>query len=867
MTIQDNIDKPTKDIVAQALQDLCKSEPVNMAINSYRKAQKEMAQSEASNLLDEFITEFAKQPEYQKWLAAELKRDERRRKKKIPTGDLERVKLYITLMKSNLPAAIPTTWFTESTDRWGRKGLWRLQANGYLTGLAVLDADHVPDPETLVKGWLGREDFGQLGILWIFITPSGQGVKVVFKARQEWGNLIDNAYAMAELLGVLDYADSQCKNSDHAHFIPRFDDIKFVDWEELFSYRCPDYEAVYGEAYRRGESGPTQPRWQELELQRKKTRASKATKTSVAPAKTPVTQATASGNIQAENLTEREKAIIAALNEYYGETVAEGRRHETWLSETAQWLLLLLDNSAEKALRTGRELNWVKNWTDMTVNELENCIATVQSKPKLTRRPKKLTELLSKAGIDTDSDSDKKAGTGEYDDLPFEEWIERIRALFDVFPCIREICEPHPERLWPFLLFASAALLGTEMTLTWYYFYDQPELKRRLNYNVLGIGHPASGKGALVRISDLLTEPMGQADQLANDAINNWKENQMSKGANKDKTVKPKNIVRLHGARTSNNVFINDMVNAWTEVDGERVQMHMLTVDTEALNSIKMQKGGGWIDKQIMEIKAFSNEKDSQQYANLDSVTGFFDVMWNLVRTCTPPALHMLVNEQNFGSGYPLRVAAIPVPGTSFKMIPLLKKSRKAEEADETLRMWAYRLDKRQGELPLWPLVEHCWQWTSDRMEIAAFNNDQADEMLLKRCAYYGITISTPFIDMRHWDEREKTGTYEIDDTDKELCDLALDIQYRTQHYYFGELARNYFDEQMKDATRFRRRTTRYGQCFMQLQNEFTTEQFSKVFGFANNRSANKALNRLLADKSIERTKRGEYRKRVQNIL
>ena len=138
--------------------------------------------------------------------------------------------------------------------------------------------------------------------------------------------------------------------------------------------------------------------------------------------------------------------------------------------------------------------------------------------------------------------------------------------------------------------------------------------------------------------------------------------------------------------------------------------------------------------------------------------------------------------------------------------------------------------------------------------------------MLLKRCSVNGLCIAAPWVDMRHWEEREKTGTYEVDDQDKALLDLVLDIQYRTQKHYFYELARNYYDEQTKDSTTFRRRTTRFEKCFLQLPEEFTTEQFAKVFGYANNRSASKTIDRLLKDKAIERTKRGEYRKRVQSI-
>lgn len=856
---QENINKPTQELTEQILQGITSNPENILAIDGYRKLKQQLAVAQACQTVDEFLETVKVQQAYQDWLSQNLKKDEKRRKKKVPEDDLKRVVLYINQMKSTLPAVIPTATFTESSDQWKRRGLWRVQSNGYLTGLAVLDADHVADADALVCQWLARDDFKDLGIVWIFITPSGEGVKVVFKARLEWGNLADNYYTLAEKLGVLEYADPSCKNSDHAHFIPKYEDIKYIDWKELFGYENPAFEEKYGEAYRRGESDPTQQRWIDFERQRKASRkgVTAAKKPSVAPSTDPTPSATV-------ELTERDMAVVKALNGYYPDSLPEGQKHPTFTEETSHWLCWVTDNDPDKAIAMALQLNWVKNWTNRQPYEVEDLIRSASKKKILTRCPKVLKELFEKAGID--NGTPKTASADSDDDLPFAEWIERIRGLFDVYPCVREICEPHQEKLWPFLLFSAAAFIGTDMTLCYWYFYDEPEKKRRLNYNVLGVGDPAVGKSPLERIEALLTEPMEQSDRLANDAINNYKENSMAKGANKDKEGKPKVIVRKHGARTSNNVFITDMVNAWTEVDGERVQMHMLTTDTEALNSIKLQKGGSWIDKQVMEIKAWSNERDSQQYANLDSVTGPFHVYWNLVRTCTPPALKVLVNERNFGSGYPLRLYVLPVPDKGFDMIPLRRKSQKALDANDVIRQWGYRMDKRHGELPIWPLVEHAWHWTNDHMEIAAFNDDKADRMLLKRMSVNSLCIAAPWVDMRHWDEREKTGTYEPDETDMALLDLIMDIQYRTQRHYFYELARNYFDEQTKDATTFRRRTTRFEQCFERLPDEFTTEQFTKVFGYANNRSASKTIDRLLNDKAIERTKRGEYRKRVQSI-
>ena len=760
----------------------------------------------------------------------------------------------------------------------GKRGRWREQCHAYLSGLVVIDVDHVENPRELFEQIKAKFDLNSLGILLVYISASGEGMKIVFTARPEWGNLICNQYEMANLLGVLDYVDDACKDSSRLSFLTGPDDVLYIDKASLFKEEATlfdeteevnrtDYDLQYGDSYRKapkGDSSPTVQRWIDFEAERSENKRKKSGKKTSAEAdkQSETTSQVTSESAQSPMFTERQQAIIKALNDYYGKSLGEGQKHPTFCQQTSHWLCWLTDNDPQKAIAMAKELDYVKVWQPQP-GEVEDLINSAASKKLLKRTPKELQELLSKAGIDTDV---KPEATSPEEDLPFDEWIEKIRALFDTYPCVREICEPHPERLWPFLLFASAGLMGTLMTLCWYGFYDQPELRRRLNYNILGVGDPASGKGALVRIASLLTEPIELSDQLANDALNAWKEEARSKGSNKDKAAKPKGIVRLHGARTSNNVFINDMCNAWTEIGGERMQMHMLTVDTEALNSIKMQKGGSWIDKQVMEIKAFTNEKDSQQYANLDSVTGFFHVYWNLVRTCTPPALKMLVNDRNFGSGYPTRLAVLPVLGTGFKMMELRQQSQKALEADDTLRQWAYRLDKRHGELPLWPLVEHCWNWTDAHMDRARFNDDKADEMLMKRCAYYGICISAPYIDMRHWDEREQTGTYEIDDTDKALCSLVLDIQYKTQHHYFGELARLYFEEQQKDATMFRRRTSRYELCFQNLPSEFTTEQFATTFNFANNRSANKALNRLLVDKSIERTKRGQYRKRVQSI-
>ena len=629
-----------------------------------------------------------------------------------------------------------------------------------------------------------------------------------------------------------------------------------------------DYDLQQGERYRQGDSKPTDPKWDAYDEQlkaKKREEKAKAKTTTYGASESPMPAVTPKVEKTME-FTEREKAIIKAFNEYYGERLGEGQKHSTFCQQTAHWLCWLVDNDPEKAIAMAYELNYVKNWQPQP-NEVEDLVNSAAKKKLLKCTPKELSILLAKAGIDIPKITTKPQDSDPMEDLPFEKWCDQIEQFFDEFPCLREVCEPHPRRLWPFLFFASAAMMGTCMTQTYYIFYANKSIRSRLNYIILGVGDPTSGKGTLSRLQELLLAPIIEADRVADEATNAWKEMKGNAGGNKDTRPRDKIYNRMFGPRASNTEFIRSMLNCKTMVDGEEMNCHLITVDSEKDNSINMSKSGGWQNRDIMALKAFHNEFDSQHYSNNQSVSGRFRIYWNQIETCTPPTLRRLVNERNFNVGLDTRMGTIPMGKPDFEMMPLVDKNDDfLAVADETLRQWSYKLDQRQGELPLWPLVEHVHKWCDEQRAIAEFNKDQADWLLIKRVPYYGINISAPYIDMRHWEEREQTGTYQIDETDKALCDLVLDIQYHTQLHWFYDLHRKYYDDQLRDAAQQRRRTNKFVECFRQLPEEFTTEKFAQVFGYANNRSGQKTLERLLSDKAIERTMRGNYKKLVSEL-
>jgi len=470
---------------------------------------------------------------------------------------------------------------------------------------------------------------------------------------------------------------------------------------------------------------------------------------------------------------------------------------------------------------------------------------------------KMLSGILSEKGV-VKSEKLAVATCEQNMDHLLWDWGAEIEALAEDFPLLKDICKGLKRNQYPAAMFVGGGLLMTLMTRCTYRFYHRPEELRRLNNSTLIIGDPASGKSFATRLFKLLAAPIVAADKIGKEAINAYREQMRTKGANKEKPKKPKVVVRIHPARTSNAQFIQDMVNAIEEVDGEPMQLHMLTFDTELDNTLSLQKGGAYIDKQALQLKAFHNEEDGQAYSNVDSVFQEFYVIWNFIYTGTPIALKKMVNEQNFGSGLATRLTCIPLPATNFEMMS--RESLVDFDSDNRLKEWAEKLDRMKGELSVQKIVDELYDWTERRMEDAKENDSKADEMLLKRCAYHGLNFAAPFIVMRHWDQMHQDGQYwcgefETDEVDWRLAELIANIQFACQRHYFGAMAEAYFDNKLKDASVNIQRKQKTLEAFERLPDEFTIEDVIRCFNLGSSASARKKVTRLYRDHLIKKVR------------
>ena len=160
----------------------------------------------------------------------------------LETGD-ETHKKKADELKRTLPGAcFQASEFAESIGvkayNKGKRGHWREMRYAYLNGLVVIDIDHLKeDPRQLFVRLSTDYDLKALGILLVYVSARGEGLKIVFKARPaaEWGNLICQQYEMASLLGLLEYVDDSCKDSTRLSWLTGPDDVLYCDTKELFN--------------------------------------------------------------------------------------------------------------------------------------------------------------------------------------------------------------------------------------------------------------------------------------------------------------------------------------------------------------------------------------------------------------------------------------------------------------------------------------------------------------------------------------------------------------------------------------------------------------------------------------------------------
>ena len=838
-------------------------------------------------------------PALQSWLSSteyqkfDLKRQNLKKKSAkeawAKKTDAEKLKAYAQDLKENLPAFIFSCYQFDATESAkGQPFCHRRLKDCHLNGLVMLDIDHVENPMQI---WWQLRDNAELmtRTKLVYITSSGNGLRIIFTADSSLGNLADNQIVFANALGQK--ADASCIDATRNSFSPKEEDILFID-ETIFDYYDENFDKLFTDAYRDEKTQPINHRFDTDDGADGSIHSKSAALSNKAAQEGAGTVGSVDDQSLGNGVKWRGYDLQAIINQRYADKLPckdDSNRHAESL-KLATDLMLMLDGDKKLVQAIVERQSWVQ---EIIEERDEDVAQTVESAAKQLAKKEETTskpypskamqaaiqavtgltyrELISESA----AEGSETARTSIEKKL--QQWGEEIEGMFDDFPLLRDVCEGLKKSQYPAALFVAGGVMMTLMTRTWYRFYHRPQQERRLNCSLFIIGHPASNKSMADDIYEVLSTPIAAADKAGLAALNRYKQDTKKKAANKEGKDKPQGIIRIHPARTSNGQLIQDMLNAKETIEGKEIQLHLFTFDTELDNSTTLQQGGSWINKQSMELKAFHNEKDGQMYQNSDSPVDEFRVTWNFIYTGTPIALKRKVNERNFGSGLSTRLAVIPMPKTNFEMIGFEDKATIDWQRLDRMKTWAYRLDGRFGELPFWGIVKKLYDWTKDRMEDCADDNSEANELMLKRVAYHAINYSAPFIDARHWDKMKQKGSYwmgeyETDETDWKLCELIARIQYATQQHFFGVIAEKYFDD-MNNDVQFtgKRHQQKSVDGYNRLPTEFSIEDVMKCFGYDRMNSAEVKLKRLKDYGAVEKIGvvdgKTKYRKKNEMML
>ena len=736
-------------------------------------------------------------------------------------------------------------------------GHWRLQSQCVLNGLVMCDFDHVDEPRktwTLIdNGQLTIDNSLRERILLVFITPSGEGLKVVFKADIDY-NLTDNQKMMAKKLGLAMKIDKGTKDSSRLSYIPKWDDILYIDEETLFGYDNPLYDEKYGKQYREGNSQGT------LDFDEDGDRKAD-------------TEDEVKADLTEVKLDENEdgvycyhgvpyKELLDKWNELKGGKPGIGDRHQRMLELSGE-LRRIVDNRPANVLWLMKQADFYEDFVkEGRMKELENMAVDVCKYRPRGAMSEELAQTLDSFGIKyTKKDTVQN-------NLPYDDWADRLMQipLGCYEPALAHIDNP---RVKPGGVLSSSGMYSVLLTRCDYQNWKGD--MQRLNSLVLVCGEPASGKAVVREQDDHIMLTMRESDKPARDEEKAYKKEKNARGtsskAQKGEALQePGGIIRYNVVKVSNNRFYKHAENnVETGYDGELWFLHQYMFSTELLSLVNAK--GGFQEKRDIMLQAFHNERNGVDYANSDSVNCSMPMMFSGVFTCTRTSLQQFINARNIGDGMSTRLTAWVMPEEDYHT-----DEYRAEKRDNTparlMEQWGARFDALKCEIRgIEPLVRHVYDLCAALAEEARINEDKVLNLERKRLQDKVMAVCIPQVisTQPSWEGFVKTGVCQIEQHHLDFADLMCEIINKCEDALFGQLLQDMYDNEARD-TQLRRVYDKTPKYYAQLPDEFTTQDVMRIWGYSVSAAASRKCGELVKSCVIVKLQKGRFKKLAKAI-
>ena len=613
--------------------------------------------------------------------------------------------------KKGLPLMVFIGTFDESERELknGNKvvGHWRKQAACRLNGLCVIDFDHLEGDvrEIWAEAYAKLSDEDKSRILLVFVTPSGKGLKVVFIANPEVGNLIDNQLDFSRKLGNDSLVpDESGKDASRGAFMTMEEDIILID-NRLFTYENKTFGEKYDAEYRAGNSQPTR----------------------FAPSVVPF--ATRNGG-EAGALNENQPAAAppsregAGVGFYHGvpysrivdawlggKKVEAGDRHRTSLY-LADHLRYITENDAVLIEQILRQTPFVQEIVNERNEDVAQTVRSAQGYTFYKNIPKKMREALRAVGA---LDEDEEVLPVEDTEKDMEVEDEQL-STFNAQLATRKLPQgvrDSVEAVGPALampvvtaICPCIGALATGVTL------DVHKQKKGLNLIAYIAGDFASGKGSIDPVIDAWMGEVKALDIMYQQQEDEWRAKKRAAKNKKEQPEEPRLPVRC---LTLNNTVAN-LAERLANTEGKHAFSFTPEADTVAQKWKTAMSDFSVMLRQSYDGTSYEREARSAEAVNVH----ISRLLWNVTMCGTPDALYRVVS--NYTDGFQSRIAVARTPDNTFAPLeenPRVLTSRQQERIQQV----AHLLPLMQGEVVLPKLEAQGRAWL-EKVRLETMKND-----------------------------------------------------------------------------------------------------------------------------------------------
>lgn len=532
--------------------------------------------------------------------------------------------------------------------------------NCHPTGLVMIDIDHVASPtnawnmlrEEMEQEWMERY------LLLVHITPSGGGLRIVFKAPREYKSMETCIKEFGNQLNLERFGDldTACKDFSRLSFLPKADDILFENGGLLNGGDIPENEIMLGNNYEDSSVKDGQ-------LFSNEEAVGKFTDAEIA---------------EFENYDYRGvpvKIIIEKWVECHGEP-GRGEIHNFYNDMVKNFRNIVSNNK--------RALLYLLPTFGHSVAECWSSIVSICRFNTLSKLPAPFYYFLKDNGFYKEKVS-MGGSLAEYmmEDDKEEEESEPLPWLPPVF---REFLRITPKDFRASMVNALLPVMGTLASYLKAPYYYDGRMHTPSFFSII-YAPAGTGKGFVERICDCLFERFKTRDYIQQARENIYLTTLQRKGANDKAPADPHTMLRIIPAKNSEAEFLQKMK--------DNCGYHMFTYAAEMDSWAKGVKAAGGNKDDMIRI-AWDNGEYGQQFKSANTFKGTVSLYWNVLITGTVQQLFSYF--KNVENGLITRCSFSTIPNQEFAEAPQWKSFTKKDK--EVINRYIERCDNNTYEQP-----------------------------------------------------------------------------------------------------------------------------------------------------------------------